>query len=189
MYMAQLPNIITVMRVGLTIPAAVALYRESYQSALIVFFVAGCSDALDGFLARRYNWFSRFGELVDPLADKILLITTFCVLATTEKLNDTVLYIILARDCIILMGALAYFWVVGELKGEPSLLGKLCTLLQIVFALLLIYSFEPFLEYVPSDQFLNLFSCLVVLSCLLSGTHYVLVWSYKAYRHQQINKQ
>jgi cardiolipin synthase len=74
-----LPNLITLIRIFLLIPLTYFLLVKNYKVGVILFFIAGFSDALDGFLAKRFSWVSRFGAIMDPLADKALLIVTMFV--------------------------------------------------------------------------------------------------------------
>ena len=73
---SQIPNIITSLRLLLAIPIYIFIYQGNEAIALSLFAVAGLSDWLDGFLARKYSWSSSFGEIVDPLADKVLILST-----------------------------------------------------------------------------------------------------------------
>ena len=76
----DLPNLISVFRIVLVVPIEYLLLQQHYVSAMILFFLAGISDGLDGFLAKRFNWTSRLGSVLDPLADKLLLVCTYLVL-------------------------------------------------------------------------------------------------------------
>ena len=78
---SDIPNLITVVRILLVVPVAWALLQQQYVIALVLFFVAGVSDGLDGFLAKQFNWTSRLGAILDPLADKALLVTCYAALA------------------------------------------------------------------------------------------------------------
>jgi cardiolipin synthase len=83
---SQLPNLISVGRIVLVGPLAWSLASERYGTTLVLFTIAGVSDALDGFLAKRYGWTSRLGSLLDPLADKLLLVTMFVLMAGFQML-------------------------------------------------------------------------------------------------------
>ena len=76
----DIPNIITALRFLLVPPVVILLLQERFTAALIVFGVAGLSDGLDGFLARRFDWRSRLGGIMDPLADKLLVVSSFVTL-------------------------------------------------------------------------------------------------------------
>ena len=101
----QIPNLITVARVLLVIPTAWCLVVARYEEAVALMAVAGASDAVDGWLARHFNWVSRFGTALDPLADKILVGVLFIVLTVEGALPLWVAGIAIGRDLVILGGA------------------------------------------------------------------------------------
>tara|TARA_B100001013_G_scaffold307019_1_gene210404 strand:+ start:247 stop:807 length:561 start_codon:yes stop_codon:yes gene_type:complete len=103
-----IPNLITSLRLLLVIPIGISIYQGNDLQALILFIFAGLSDGFDGFLARKFNWESKSGELLDPLADKCLILTTLLALAFANKLPIWLVSILLARDAIIVMGAMLY---------------------------------------------------------------------------------
>ncbi|MBV1909115.1 MAG: CDP-alcohol phosphatidyltransferase family protein, partial [Kangiellaceae bacterium] len=84
----QLPNVITLIRLLLLVPLAFYLSKADYRVSLVIFFIAGLSDALDGFLAKSFNWVSRFGSILDPIADKALLVLTMGLLTLNQKISD-----------------------------------------------------------------------------------------------------
>jgi len=173
-----LPNILTIGRLILILPFAVAMINGAYLLALILFVIAGLSDGLDGFLARRFNWFSRFGAIADPLADKALLTTAFVLFGWAGVLPWWLVLLLLGRDCLIIAGALAYHYLIGPYAMEPALSGKLNTLVQIlvVFGLLLLLVGWP----LPKESLTFAIVALAVCS-LLSGLHYVIVWGRRAW--------
>lgn len=177
----QIPNILTVLRILLVIPFAMSVYSAHYLQALILFFVAGLSDGVDGFLARQFNWKSRFGAIADPLADKLLLVTAYVMLAWTSQIPMWLLYLVIGRDVLILAGALGYHFFVSHYDIKPSWLGKTCTMLQIVYVLLVIMS----LANLPMPQWAVTEGLFVVgMITLVSGVHYYVVWGIKAFRFQ-----
>lgn len=178
MSLRQLPNLITLARFLLAIPVAIALLRDAYSYALLLFGVAGLSDALDGFLARRFGWFTRLGSLIDPLADKVLLVTTFSVLTIQGHLPLSFLLVVLGRDLVILMGACAYHFLIGKFCGQPSWLSKVCTFLQICFGVLLVMTLAWQVDPLLASG-IEMMQWAVVVSCLLSGSHYVLLWGWR----------
>jgi len=175
----QIPNFLTILRILLIVPFAFLVYRQEYSYALVVFFVAGLSDGIDGFLARQFNWKSRFGAIADPLADKLLLITAYIMLAWTHHIPLWLIVLILGRDLIIVIGALIYHYYVSHYEIRPSLLGKACTLIQIFYVLVMIIS----LADLPMPLFTITYGLwLVATITLISGLHYVLVWGRKAFK-------
>jgi cardiolipin synthase len=169
----HIPNFITLLRLLLVVPVVLCLVRERYTDALILFFIAGASDALDGFLARTFGWFSRFGAIADPLADKLLLVCTFITLTCVGVLPLWLTAVVLGRDLLILVGALTYHWYLGPYQMQPSLLGKLSTFTQITYMLVIICQLAGI--SMP-DWSIPWGAVLVALITLLSGLHYTWLW-------------
>lgn len=174
-----LPNILTLVRFLLILPFAVALYRGQFLVALLLFMLAALSDGADGFLARRFGWFSRFGAIADPLADKALLVTTYAVMALTGLIPAWLLVVIVLRDLVIVSGGLAYHFLIGPYHVSPSWLGKLNTFVQILFVVVVMadYAGLPLPDAVQPVGIV-----IVAASAVLSGLHYVVVWSLRAWR-------
>jgi len=108
MILSWTPNLITFLRLLLALPISISIYHGNDLQALILFIFAGLSDGLDGYLARKYNWKSKSGELLDPLADKCLILCTILALAFSNKLPIWFVSTLLARDGVIVMGAMIY---------------------------------------------------------------------------------
>ena len=103
--LSAIPNLITGLRFILVVPISFYIYQGNDLLALILFVIAGLSDGLDGYLARKFNWLTEFGQFADPLADKCLIVATLLAFAFSEKLPLWFVYLILSRDAIILIGA------------------------------------------------------------------------------------
>lgn len=131
----QLPNLITLMRIALVVPFAWWMAQGQYDRALWTLLVAGVSDGVDGFLARRYHWQSQFGSIADPVADKCLLVTAFVMLGLSGQLPWWLVAVVVLRDVYIFSGALAYWFIVGRYQGRPTLLSKICTFALVVLGL------------------------------------------------------
>ncbi len=145
----------------------------------MIFFLASATDAFDGFLARHYNWRTRLGAIADPLADKALLITTYLMLAITGVLPAWLFWLVLGRDLLIVCGGLAFHYGVGRFEMQPSLPGKLNTLIQILVALAIII----LLADLPMQPWvMDVGILLVAASAIFSGAHYIGVWSLRAWR-------
>lgn len=174
----DIPNIISVLRILLVIPIMVLLAREQYLPVLLLFAVAGLSDGLDGYLARRFLWQSRLGAMLDPLGDKILLVGAYLALGGNGLLPWWLVTLVMLRDVLIISGALAYRRLCGELTMEPSMISKLNTVLQIALGLLAIVMG---IGWAPVAGLLPAMIALVALSTLWSGIDYVWRWSVRAY--------
>ena len=173
----DIPNIISVLRILLTIPVVFFLLEHEYTLALVLFAVAGFSDGLDGFLAKHYGWTSRLGGLLDPLADKALLVTSFLVLGATGLIPIWLVMLAVCRDLVIMGGALYYNFAVEEVQPTPTLISKLNTLLQILLVILVVMHAGP---YPLPLALLETLEWAVLATIIWSGGQYVYVWSRKA---------
>jgi cardiolipin synthase (CMP-forming) len=170
-------NALTVLRV-LLVPVLVYLLLEgSRRAALWVFFAAGVSDALDGFIARVFNQHTRFGATLDPIADKLLIVATVLTLTWLGLIPLWLTAIIVIRDLVILSGALSYRLLIGTFDMAPTLPGKLCTFAEIVLLVMVLVDIAGYLALGP---WLPAAYWIVALISLVSGLHYVWVWSRKA---------
>jgi cardiolipin synthase len=174
---SSIPNAICVLRIILIVPLVAALFAADYALALALIVIAGISDGIDGFLARHYGWRSRLGSLLDPAADKLLLVSTFLSLTVLGLVPAALTAIVICRDLLIVGGALSYRRLAGTLEGEPSWLSKLNTLCQLLFLVCAILHAGWGL---PSAGWLTLLGAAVVFTSITSGLNYVLVWSRRA---------
>src|ERR1700687_4756534 len=134
------PNQITLLRLGF-LPVFLSLISyEQYKWALLVLIVAGLSDAIDGLLARKLNQRSALGAYLDPIADKLLLSSSFIILAFKQKLAWWLTIIVLSRDVLILMVAVVILLISGYRPFPPSIYGKLATALQIILVFTGVFS-------------------------------------------------
>ena len=129
---------ICVGRIILVAPIVWALLQEKYGLALLLCMIAGLSDALDGYLARRFDWRTRLGGLLDPAADKLLMFASFVTLTWMGWVPLWFAAIVVGRDIVIITGAIVYQLLVAPIHGEPTTASKLNTVLQISFILLTI---------------------------------------------------
>ncbi len=173
----DIPNLISILRIFLSIPVVWMLLEQQFGVALVLFLVAGISDGLDGFLAKRYGWQSQLGGLLDPLADKVLLVSSYLSLALIGVVPVWLVLLVILRDLVIVTGALVYHFRVTELEAEPSMISKTNTLAQIVLVLSVVL--DRGLMPLP-DLFISAMIWLVVLTTLASGINYVWVWSRRA---------
>ena len=151
--LSVIPNLITGLRFILVIPISISIYQGNYFMALVLFIVAGLSDGLDGYLARRFNWTSEFGQFADPLADKCLILATLLALAFSERLPLWFVYTMLTRDGLILIGSMLYLLLFDTNQALPNRWGKHYTGWTIALFIIILlgssFSFLPkFLEWI-----------------------------------------
>jgi cardiolipin synthase (CMP-forming) len=172
-WLRQLPNVITSIRILLVVPIAMALSRHRPVETLWLFCIAGASDGIDGFLAKRFGWQTDLGGLLDPVADKLLLATVFVMLALLGSVPVWLTAAVIARDCIIVLGAVAYRIALGPVAARPSRVSKLNTLCQVIFILVVIGT--PLFSWPPEWQ--TFLGALVFVTVAVSGLDYVLAYS------------
>lgn len=177
--LAHIPNLICVLRILLVVPIVMLLLKARYTEALVLIVVAGLSDGLDGFLARRFHWTSRIGGLLDPLADKLLFVSVFASLSWTGLVPMWLFAVVIGRDVVIVAGATAYEFLIGPVEPNPSRVGKLNTamaLLYLFFVMTMqIYGWPPEVSTLITGAG-------VFVVSLVSGLDYVLTWSRLALR-------
>jgi len=128
----NLPNILTFTRI-LLLPffAASLIYRE-YKFALIFFFVASVTDLLDGLIARITKQITDFGKILDPVADKFFLLTSFILMSVYGLMPKWLTVIVISKDLIVITGCVILYFVTSKLKVEPSIWGKWASALQFI---------------------------------------------------------
>lgn len=178
MSLAWLPNAITLARMALAAPLAWLILDGQYAAALVVALLAGGSDAVDGWLAKRFDWGSWLGGVLDPLADKLMLLAAFTALTVRDASPAWLLGLVLGRDLLIVAGAVAYHNFVGRLDARPTRLSKLTTLLQIVYVLALLLALAPVYALPRALELALLWATAAVT--VASGADYVVRWSLKA---------
>lgn len=183
MILKHLPNALTLFRLILIVPFVRYLYHAEYVHAFYTFVLAGFTDGLDGWLARHFGWQSLFGSFVDPLADKLLVATSFISLALIGLLPWWLVILVFLRDFTISIGVLAWFWLIQrKLDFEPTLLSKFNTTFQL--ALVSICLFE--LAYYQFPQYL-INGLIVVTATTTSITFidYIWTWGHKAWSQKR----
>jgi cardiolipin synthase (CMP-forming) len=167
-----IPNLLTIFRILITPVFVVAFLNNQIMLALWLFFLAGVTDGLDGFLARLLKQRSRLGAVIDPLADKALLVTAFITLGIKGWLPSWLVILVVSRDLIILGGlALLHFLSVSiKDKISPTWISKANTAAQITLILLVIFSGANGWETEMAQMILM---ASVALLTVVSGVHYV----------------
>ncbi|HEX7012155.1 MAG TPA: CDP-alcohol phosphatidyltransferase family protein [Steroidobacteraceae bacterium] len=177
--MRHIPNALCVLRMLLVVPVSWLLIEENYRLTLGVFAFAAATDGLDGFLAKRFGWTSELGKILDPLADKLLLVSVFLVLAIMGHVPWWLALTAIARDLTITIGAIVYRVLYGPLHGRPTTVSKLNTLCQIVYLLVVVASGA--LGRAP-EVALDVLGALVFVTTVVSGIDYVMTYTAKAVR-------
>lgn len=173
MKLAQLPNAITLSRIALVPVMILALKDYDYRLALVLFVVAGVSDGLDGFLAKRFHLQSRLGGILDPAADKILLISAYVMLTVLEHIPFWLMLTVAFRDLLIVGGYVVYTAHIGPVHMRPSGLSKLNTVVQLTL-ITLILAQQSFGFALP--LLVEAFVWLVTATTVASGAHYLWTW-------------
>lgn len=138
MTLRHLPNLISALRIALVAPLLWAILDGAYATALAIAVVAGVSDGVDGYLARRFRWQSRLGSFLDPVADKLMLVGCMLALGWLHEVPRWLVALVVARDAAIALGALAWHRVFRNFEAHPSWLSKTTTVAQIGFVLLVL---------------------------------------------------
>jgi cardiolipin synthase len=165
-----LPNVITLLRILLTPLLVWLLLDHRMKQALLVFLIAGFSDGLDGLIARVFHQKSKLGAYLDPLADKLLLVSSFILLGHMKKIPYWLVIITVSRDAIIVLGIVTLMLHQLRVEIKPLVLSKFNTLLQLltIFVVLGSVYFAP-----PAWGLMLLFTITALLS-IASGLHYIL---------------
>lgn len=177
MSLSWLPNAITLMRIALIVPILVLITTGAFPLALLLFIVASFSDGLDGYLAMRFNWRTRFGGLLDPVADKLLMTSLFVTLAWNGLVPVWLATAVVLRDVVIAGGAIAYNFIVEPVPAEPTRISKLNTSLQMLF-ILFVLSRAGFKW--PEEITIMILGAAILVTVVISGVDYVLAWSRRA---------
>jgi len=179
MSFSWLPNAISLLRIALIAPILLLILEGTFGWALALFLLAGFSDGLDGYLAKRFDWHTRLGALLDPVADKLLVAGLFITLAYTQDIPIWLAAVVILRDVVIVAGAMVYNFFVRPVQGEPTRVSKLNTSLQLLF-LLFVISRAGF-DW-PEPITLTVLGASVLITVVISGVDYVWSWSRRA-RH------
>lgn len=176
--MRHLPNIICLVRLALIWPVATALYGGRYGLALALFMLAAISDGLDGYLAKRFNWISDLGKILDPAADKLLLMTVFIESTWLGLVPWWVTAAAVARDVMIALGALVYRVWIGPLRGRPTIISKINTAAQLLYLMAVMLGTAAAF---PPHYVLRALALTVLATTTLSGLNYVQSFTRKAW--------
>jgi len=173
---SYIPNLLTLLRIAATPVLVMLLTYEMFAGALLLFALAGVSDGLDGYIAKRFHYQTRLGAILDPVADKVLLVSCFIVLTVMGYLPFWLLVVVAFRDIVIVGGYLLLVILEGGVKMSPSRISKLNTVFQIclVAAVLVHLAAGAALPVV-----IAVLIYAVTATSIFSGIHYVWVWTFR----------
>ena len=164
------PNQITLLRLGFLPFFLILIAYDHYRSALLVLVIAGLSDGIDGLLARSLNQRSALGAYLDPIADKLLLSSSFIILAFKKQLAWWLTILVLSRDVLILIVAVVILLVSGYRPFPPSIYGKLTTASEIILVFLVVLG-AAYPNY-HGGVLIQLLIYAVTALSIVSGFHY-----------------
>ena len=169
----QIPNLLTLARIAAVPVLILFLYEGRHGAALTVFVLAGITDGLDGWIAKRFKCVTRLGSILDPLADKILIVSTYVMLVLAGDLPFWLILLIGFRDLGIIAGVLVLNTLNGHVQMQPSLLSKVNTFLQISLVILVMVERIGLIVLGPAAEILLWF---VAVTTVASAIHYVYFW-------------
>ena len=170
-YFIFIPNLLTIVRIALVYPILNNIYLGNFEISIIYFIVASITDGLDGFIARKMNWQTELGTLLDPVADKILLSGSIFILWLNQYIPFYIFVIFFSRDVAILLGAAIRMTIIESDTPTPNFLGKLTTTLQIIYIAIIFLKeiIELHFGLLPLDVF-------IILVTILSLVVYTYNW-------------
>lgn len=173
MDLSWIPNAISLMRIFLIAPIIILFVNDEFGWALGLFVIAGLSDGVDGYIAKKYDWNTRLGAFLDPAGDKLLVAWSFGTLAFLGHIPVWLAVIVILRDVIIVAGSFIYHYLVRRLEGDPTFISKLNTGLEFAF-LIFVMSRAGFGW--PDDITVNVVGAAVLVTVVVSGYDYVYNW-------------
>lgn len=173
----HIPNVLSILRILMIPLAMVELVRENHLTAMAIMAVAGITDGLDGYLARRFEWRTRLGAILDPLADKFLMMASYVTLGYLGHIPLWLSLLVVGRDVVIMAGAVAYYRLSDHLEMAPTVLSKANTALQVGLVVIVVGALAGL--PVPAWALAGVV-WLVATFTLASGLHYVWLWTHKA---------
>ena len=161
------------MRIILILPILVLFISDEFGWALGLFVIAGLSDGIDGYIAKKYHWDTRLGAFLDPAGDKLLVAWSFGTLAYLGHIPVWLAVIVILRDVVIVAGSFIYHYLVTRLEGQPTAISKLNTGLE--FAYLIFVMSQAGFGW-PDDITITVLGAAVLITVVISGYDYVSNW-------------
>ena len=164
-YFIFIPNLLSLIRIGLIYPILNNIYLGNFEISIIYFVIASITDGLDGFLARKMDWQTTLGTMLDPVADKLLLSGTIFILWLNQFIPFYIFVIFISRDIAILLGAAVQMTLIESDTPMPNFLGKFTTTMQIIYIAIV------FLKEIFNKDFtlfsLDIFILVITISSLI----------------------
>jgi len=179
-HLLNAPNILTITRIIMTPIIVYMVLSEQAWLALALMVVAGITDMLDGAIARYFNQRTTVGAYLDPMADKIMLISLFITLFMIDQVPLFVFLAVIFRDLVIVLGAITYEIVTRRLTMQPSFISKATTFMQIIYVVLLLLNMAMI---IPTELLQTAMWLTFILTCT-SGLHYLISWTGKAAKQE-----
>lgn len=175
--MIYIPNLLTLARIGMVPWLVVLLQEQQFLWSLLVFIIAGLTDALDGYIAKKFNAQTRLGALLDPLADKALLVCSYIMLSVMEMIPFWLMVVVVFRDVVIVGGYLLVVLFFGFVEMQPLKISKLNTFAQIAFIIVVLAALAFGYDL---GLLVPILSYCVLITSVSSGLAYVYIGSIKA---------
>lgn len=182
--MRHIPNILSCIRIALVFVFIYFFVKQSYLACLIIYVSAFATDVLDGFLARRFNWISNFGKLVDPLADKLMLLTALACLVAVRKFPIYLLAVIVIKELLMIIGGYILLKK-KKVTVYADIWGKAATALFVASVTLTLVNLA-FGEFIPSWILTVLFVLAIAVS-LMSMFHYAYMGGFIGRKYREHN--
>ena len=175
--MLNVPNTISLLRLALVPVVIYLLAHSAFGYALAAFLMASVSDGIDGWIARHYNLRTSFGALIDPVADKLIILSCLLMLTWLALIPLWLTLAMLARDSVIVIGAFAYQRLHGHVEITPTMLGKTHIAMEFILLCLVLANAASIISI---TEWLPIMFVLVLASAVFSGMQYVWIWGRKA---------
>ena len=167
----NIPNMLTILRILITPLFVICLMKGMSFSALLLFTIAGISDGLDGLLARYFNQTSVLGAYLDPIADKLLLTSSYATLAIIKIIPGWVAVLVISRDILIFLGIAIITIVKANIEIRPRIISKCTTVVQLLTIFVILLNFKNAYNY----YIINILYYITVAFTIISGLHYIYI--------------
>jgi len=179
----DIPNILTIIRMLLVIPIVYGLLTQHEELAFYILVIAAFTDSIDGYIARQFHWSSRLGSVLDPLADKILMVSVFGVLSYLGEVPFWLLSMVVLREIVLISGTVILHLIIGPYEIHPIKISKLNTFLQILLTFLLV--FNKSFAVIPTI-WIALLMYVVFVTTLVSMLAYMWTWTGKIFGRKEV---